>query len=166
VNDDDEPLPEVMELRPDRLKWVVIFLLAMGFVSIAIWLGQDMNALTRWGSGGFFALCGLIAVPQMIGVGARLRLDAEGFTCSTLFRSFRRTWAECSVFAPVRIGLTSMVGFSTQTDEARHPGGAAVARSLTGHSGALPDTFGMSADDLSDLMNLFRLRALAAKDTP
>ena len=162
----DEALPEVMELRPARLKWVMIFLISASFVAISVWLGDEMDALTRWGSGGFFALCGLIAVPQMIGVGARLQLDREGFTCTTLFKSFRRTWVECSEFAPARVGPNLMVGFSTLTDETNHPRGAALARALTGVSGALPDTFGMAADELAELMNLFRQRALAAKDTP
>lgn len=162
----DEALPEAIELRPGRVKWVMIFLISAGFVAIAIWLGDEMEPLTRWGSGGFFALCGLIAVPQMIGVGARLRLDREGFTCTTLFKSFRRTWVECSEFAPARVGPNLMVGFSTATDETNHPRGAALSRALTGISGALPDTFGMAADELAELMNIFRQRALAAKDTP
>ena len=69
-------------------------------------------------------------------------------------------------FAPARVGPNLMVGFSTSTDETNHPRGAALARALTGVSGALPDTFGMAADELAELMNLFRQRALAAKDTP
>ena len=38
---------------------------------------------------------------------------------------------------------------------------AKVSTTLTrGHSGALGDTFGMKAQDLADLMNAFRNRAL------
>ena len=37
---------------------------------------------------------------------------------------------------------------------------AAANRALIGASGMLPDTFGLTSDDLSDLMNRFRARAL------
>jgi hypothetical protein len=157
---DCDPLPETLELRPARFKWLIIFLISVTFVSIAVFLGPDDEPLTRWGAGGFFALCGLIALPQMIGVGSSLSLDRDGFTCRTLFRSFRRRWVDCSEFAPAWVGPNQMVGFSTASDEAMHPRLAAVARGLTGTAGALPDTYGHSADDLADVMNRFRKRAL------
>jgi hypothetical protein len=101
----------------------------------------------------------------MIGVGSGLSLDRDGFTCRSLFRSFRRRWTDCSPFAPARVGPNLMVGFSTASDEAMHPRLAAVARGLTGTAGALPDTYGVSADELSDLMNRFRARALSLMET-
>jgi hypothetical protein len=157
---DGDPLPDSLALKPRRLKWLAIFLIALGFVSIAVFLGDDMDPLARWGSGGFFALCAAITVPQFIGVGSKLELDPKGFKCASLFKSFRREWADCSEFSPVRIGPNMMVGFSTGQDETAHPRGAAFARALTGTSGALPDTYGVSADELADLMNRFRARAL------
>jgi hypothetical protein len=101
----------------------------------------------------------------MIGVGSRLSLDREGFTCRTLFRSFRRRWVDCTEFAPAWVGPRLMVGFSTASDEAVHPRLAAVARGLTGAAGALPDTYGVSAYDLADTMNRFRDRALGLMET-
>jgi hypothetical protein len=162
---DGDPLPETLELRPARLKWLIIFLISAGFVSIAIVVGDTMPTWQRFACGGFFALCGLIATPQMIGVGAGLSLDREGFTCRTLFRSFRRRWVDCTEFTPVRVGFNAMVGFSTASDEAMHPRLAAAARGLTGAAGALPDTYGVSADDLADTMNRFRDRALGLMET-
>jgi hypothetical protein len=162
---DGDPLPDTLELRPARLKWLLIFLISAGFVSIAVFLGPDSEPLTRWGAGGFFALCGLIAIPQFIGVGSSLSLDREGFTCRTWFSSFRRRWADCTEFAPARVGFNTMVGFSTASDEAMHPRLAAVARGLTGTAGALPDTYGVSAADLADTMNRFRDRALGLMET-
>jgi hypothetical protein len=98
----------------------------------------------------------------MFGVGSSLALDGKGFVCRTLFRSFRREWRECSAFYPVRVGFRQFVGFSTQQDEIAHPHLAAANRAMIGASGMLPDTFGLSADGLADLMNRFRSRALAA----
>jgi hypothetical protein len=163
---DGDPLPERMELKPARLKWLIVLLISLGFVAIAVWVGDGMPLWQRLASGGFFALCAVIAFPQMIGVGARLSLDMEGFTCQTLGRSFRRTWVECSLFTPVRAGGRDMVGFSTAQDECAHPRMAGVARAVIGQAGALPDTFGMSAVDLCDLMNRFRARAQARTKAP
>ncbi|MFT3726131.1 MAG: hypothetical protein QM773_21400 [Hyphomonadaceae bacterium] len=158
---DGDPLPDAMELRPDRLRWLVVFLICAGFVAIALWLGPEKDPLLFWGGGGFFLLGALIAVPSMLGVGSNLKLDRKGFACRTLFRTFRREWRDCSVFYPVRIGMRKFVGFSTPQDEAAHPGLSSFNRTTVGASGMLPDTFGLSADGLADLLNRFRERALA-----
>lgn len=156
---DGDPLPDAMTLKPDRLRWLLVFLIAAGFVGLAIWIGPSKPELF-YGAGGFFLLCALVAAPLMFGVGSNLVLDCEGFTCRTLFRSFRREWRECSAFYPVSMGLRKFVGFSTQQDEAAHPNLAGANRAMIGASGMLPDTFGLSADGLADLLNRFRARAL------
>lgn len=164
VDADGDTLPDSLVLKPDRLRWLVVFLISAGFVGVAVWLGPDEDPMIFWGAGGFFLVCALIAAPLMFGVGSSLTLDRDGFSCRTLFRTFRRKWRECSAFYPVSAGMRKFVGFSTQLDEAAHPNMAAVSRALVGASGMLPDTFGYSADGLSDLMNRFRARALGLND--
>jgi len=151
-------LPERIELKPGRLKWLGIFAISAGFVAIAAFVGPD-EPVVFWGSGGFFLVCAIVAATQMIGVGAKLVLDSDGFTCTTLFRSFRRTWVECSEFYPVRVGGNAMVGFASETDQAKRL--AAVSEAIAGTQAALPDTFGFSAEELADVMNRFRARAIA-----
>jgi hypothetical protein len=160
VDVDGDPLPDSLTLKPDRLRWLFVFLISAGFVGIALWLGPTQDPVLFWGGGGFFVFCALVAAPLMFGVGARLTLDREGFTCRTLFRTFRREWRECTFFHPVSTGMRKYVGFSTAQDEAAHPNVAAANRAVIGASGMLPDTFGMTAEDLSDLMNTYRGRAL------
>ena len=161
---DGDPLPDSMMLKPDRLRWLVIFLISAGFVAIAAWLGPNENPALFYGAGGFFLLCALVAAPLMFGIGSSLTLDRDGFSCKTLFRTFRREWLECSVFYPVSTGMRKFVGFSTAQDEGAHPNMAAANRALIGSSGMLPDTFGHSAEELSDLMNRFRARSLGLND--
>ena len=157
---DGDPLPDTMMLKPDRLRWLVVFLSCAAFVAIAVWLGPEREPVVFWGAGGFFLLCALIATPLMFGVGSSLTLDREGFSCRTLFRTFRREWRQCSAFYPVSTGLRKFVGFTTEQDEAAHPKLAAANRAMSGASGMLPDTFGLDAEGLSDLLNRFRARAL------
>ena len=158
---DGDPLPDSLTLKPDRLRWLIVFLISVGFVAIAVWLGPNEDPMLFYGAGGFFLVCALIAAPLMFGVGSSLTLDLDGFSCRTLFRAFRREWRECSEFYPISTGFRKFVGFSTAQDEAAHPGMAAANRALIGATGMLPDTFGYSADELSDLMNRFRARALS-----
>jgi len=156
---DEKLLPDSLTLKPNRLRWLMVFLIAAGFVAIAAWIGPD-DPVLFYGAGGFFVLCALIAAPLMFGVGASLKLGRQGFSCRTLFRTFRREWRECSPFYPVSTGLQTHVGFSTQQDEAAHPGLAAANRAFIGASGMLPENFGLNAEELADLMNAFRARAL------
>ncbi|MEP7209610.1 MAG: hypothetical protein ABI740_02130 [Alphaproteobacteria bacterium] len=162
---DGDPLPETLQLRPARLKWLIIFLISAGFVAAAVWLGPGDEPLTIWASGGFFALCAIIALPQMLGVGARLTLDLDGFTCKTLLNSFRCKWRDCGEFGVVSQGLRSVVGFDLMTAEAASPRLATIARGLTGYSGGLADNYGISPHNLADLMNRFRARALGLMET-
>lgn len=163
VDADGDPLPESMALKPDRLRWLIVFLISAGFVAVAVWIGPP-DPMLFYGAGGFFLLCALVAAPLMFGVGSSLTLDRDGFACKTLFRTFRREWSECSVFYPVSTGMRKFVGFSTARDEAANPRLAALNRGMIGASGMLPDTFGYSADGLSDLMNRFRARALGLNE--
>ena len=156
---DGDPLPETMTLKPDRLRWLLVFLISAGFVATAVWIGPS-DPMLFYGAGGFFLLCALVAAPLMFGVGSRLTLDRDGFACSTLFRTFRRDWRACSAFYPVSAGLRTYVGFSAEQDAAAYPRMAAANRALIGATCMLPDTYGLSADALADLMNRFRARAL------
>ena len=116
----------------------------------------------RPAGGRFVTLCAVIALSTMIGVGARLSLDAAGFTCRTPGRRFHCCWVECSAFTPVLPGGRPVVGFSTAQDECAHPKLAGVALAIIGQAGALTDTFGFSADDLADLIHRFGGSPLAS----
>ncbi len=161
LDTDGDPLPDRIDFKPGRAKWLGVFLICAGFVAIALWVGPDEDPTVFYGAGGFFLLCALIALPQMIGVGASLTLDRDGFTCRTLFKSFSRKWIECSPFATGRIYMNTLVTFETAQDVAAHPNLAEVSRSIVGAAGVLPDTYGVSAHELADVMNAFRARALS-----
>ncbi len=156
---DGDLLADKMTLKPDRLRWLLIFLISAGFVAIATWIGPSDPALF-YGAGGFFLLCALVAATQMIGIGSSLTLDREGFTCRTLLRTFRRKWVDCSPFITTRTPGQAMAGFSTSEDERSHPRLSGASRAIIGASAALPETYGLALDELVDLLNRFRARAL------
>jgi hypothetical protein len=156
-----DQLPNRLELRPGPLKWGAVLAISLGFVGLAAFVGPS-EPVVFYGSGGFFLLCGVTALTQMFGGGSRLVLERDGFTCVTPFRSWGRRWSDVSEFRPLRVSpFNVLVGFDSRSDLAAHPAGSAAAVWLTGATGGLPDTYGMSAKKLTELMNRFRERALA-----
>lgn len=151
-------LPNKMTLKPSKLKWAVMLLIAVGFVAAFVFvIPRDDDPTMWWLSVVFFSICALASLPGVFGVGG-LALDQEGFTIMHWGSNTRRTWRECSEFSVLRMRGGRFVGFSSETDASKAAAG--LARSLVGETGMLPDKYGMSAKALAELMNRFRARAL------
>jgi len=73
-----------------------------------------------------------------------------------------RDLASCSEFSVWRHGSISMVVFDHPLDDASP--NAAANRALTGRTGSLPHRFGVNAEELAQLMNMARTRALGRTD--
>lgn len=155
-----EVLPETVTLRAGRLKWAMVGLIGLVFTLAAVLL-PNMELPMKLLTGGFFGLVTVLSVPGLFGWRTSLKLDRTGFTCETLFRTWRRAWTDCSMFTPIAIGMNTFVGFSTVSDETKHPGWAAASRFVSGTSGMLPENYGMPPAKLADLMNRFRERAFS-----
>ena len=99
----------------------------------------------------------------------RLELDDSGFSTVDPFgRRSRVEWRDCGPFRAKRPDLdlsyrAPMQVFYDTKESDRHPL-ALVAQVVAGGSAALPDTYGMSAAALADLMN--RYRAATGHDVP
>lgn len=158
-----EPLPETMSLKANRKQWAIVAMIGLPFLLVAIFAPAEwwIAPLARWLIIGFFSLLTLTALPGAFGWRQQLDLGRDGFSCVTLFSTWRRRWADCTEFAPIIVGSTQYVGFTNARDERRYPWMAFAAWMTTGSSGMLPDNYGYSARELSDLMNAFRVRAMA-----
>ena len=107
-----------------------------------------------------------ISIVQMLPGASSLRLETVGFTMRTLFRDSSYGWGQVTEFGVVEIkqgGMTAhrMVGFNFVGKDAASTGGRKLSRALAGYEGALPDTYGMKAQKLADLMNACRERFIA-----
>jgi len=100
------------------------------------------------------------AVAMLPGAGA-LTLDAEGFEARNLFRRHRSRWQDTSGFQAARIppAQQKLVVYDDVTQSAKTL--AQINVGIVGRNAALPDTYGLSADDLAQLMAQWRERALA-----
>jgi len=153
-------LPKEIVLKASPLKWIgMLFLCAVLVWGGFLVLADGENKLAAWIC---FLLFGVVGIPvsliQLIKP-ARLTLSENGFEQVMMGRTLKCNWEDVSDFGIFRVKRTKFVSFSNSQDEGKLL--AQVSATLTrGHSGALGDTFGMKAEDLADLMNAFRHRAL------
>ena len=108
-----------LKLRPRRTKLLVLTGVAAAFCAIGLLMIRDGDS-RGWFCLGFFSLCALIFLVQLVPGASYLKLDARGLTVRSLFRSTSYTWSEIVAFAPGRVGgnpgvvfnLTPEVGMS------------------------------------------------------
>ena len=108
----------------------------------------------------FFGACSLIAGLQLV-FPPVLVLTADGYTTRSFGRSVTRSWADVESFIPVRAG-GGMVGIRLDRVITARSALRALVSDIAGYDGgALPDTYGMKASELANLMNEWRARAVA-----
>lgn len=155
-----EPLPETMLLKPSRLKWGLIGLGGLVFAGLGVWLVIRGEGYLAWGCALFGLLIALIGVAHIASNTIGLHLSREGFEVRGLLgRNWHERWLDCSAFVVGTISHNKMVMFERAQDQGKVA--TTVLQGLAGASAALPDTYGMKAHDLADLLNTWRARALA-----
>jgi hypothetical protein len=152
--------PGPMLLRPSSRKWSLILLASAGFAVSFVLLIRTMQ-LEAWFAGvlwffaAFFAAGTVAATVQLLPGASELTLNATGFEVVRFFRRQRTDWQDASRFTPVAIPPydVPLVAY----DDANAQTGTS---SITGRTATLPDTYGLSADDLASLMGRWRDRAI------
>ena len=150
--------PGPVVLARSRRKWLLVLGGCLAFVAIGLWVRYS-DPLSAWLAIGFFGLGALVAALMLLPGAGSLLLDPDGFEITTLFRRHRSRWVDVSEFEVVRMppSRLKMVVF----DDARTKDSAMAKRnkSLVGRSGGLSDNYGLSHDDLAEVMNEWRVRA-------
>jgi hypothetical protein len=144
-------------LRGGRLHWVAIAIVSLTFAAAGLYaVAQDERR--GFAVAGFFGLTALLALAMLVYGHASLRLTEDGFVVGRLWRDAAYRWAGVSAFKIVSIRGSRRVAFDVTGD---HGMLASLARKQFGVSAVLPDTYGMKAEDLTDLLNAWRTAALA-----
>jgi hypothetical protein len=158
-------------LRPSRLKWLLVLAISFTFVGAGLtallWPSppgapQKEDAWVMWVGVGFFGLCAVASALQFLPQSSCLRLGAEGFTIRSLFREQTYRWEDVDTFGVTLVGLNRMVGFNFAPHFRRAERLRGVSAALAGFEGALPDTYGLKAEELAYLMNEYKYRHEAA----
>jgi hypothetical protein len=89
---------------------------------------------------------------------AALTLDATGFEVTSFYRRSRARWQDATGF--IAAGIPPARLRFVLFNDAGHTGTLSrINAAFAGRNGALPDTYGLRADDLAQLMAQWRERA-------
>jgi hypothetical protein len=166
VSDSFDPLPEQVSLPLAGAgggwggRTLPSLMLALGVMLVVAGGFTQVFGAARMPAAATGMVLGVAAVLVMSGFGAaRLMLDQDGFIYSVGSKSWRRRWADCK---SIKVRSTGDLVSITWTQP--RPMMAPMNARPTSEE-ALPVLFGLKPRELVELMNLFRQRALAAKDT-
>ncbi len=162
---------ESLKLLPSRRKWlflaVVSILLAFGFVVMyAYGRTQNPSGDGLFLVGGFVVLF-LIGASLCFMMGSPdrnyLLLSPTGFTVRSILKSSDFRWAEVEEFHTISVkGMTKVVYSLSPQGKLRFTESAwrKLNKALGGGEESLPDTYGMNAASLADLMNQRKKKAV------
>ncbi len=151
--------------------WTWTFAIILGLVMVALASREadssgilDLLASGLFTSGGMMIVVGLVYT--LPGTNA-LEIAEEGFSYRAGWRKVFCRWEQCSEFSPVKKTRFGVVANELVTFDSDNPAvqSKSVAKT-TGRNAALPDTFGLSAQDLAKNMNHFRQMQLNRLQKP
>jgi hypothetical protein len=143
----------------------MLLVVSVGFVGIGIGLLHVSLWMASF-SIAFFGICGVCAMVTLLPGATHLRLHNEGFEVRNMFRTVRVNWSDIGDIGVMRVGPNQMVGFNFAPGCSRLQKGRALVRAVGGWEGALPETYGMSAAALAELLNTYRTHAAEAAQHP
>jgi hypothetical protein len=157
--------PGPVTLHRSRLKFTAVLVGSLAFVVLGIFMLQDDSFTTLglvkvWLCIGFFGFCSLAAAVMLLPGAGSLTLDADGVTWVSFYRQSHLPWERIGNFAvgqytPPRGPTLRFVGF----DDAGRPADNMTSRRI-GYNSEMPDTYGLSHEQLASLLNQWRARAM------
>jgi hypothetical protein len=143
---------EPLVLRPSKGQQLKLVGLCLAFVAAGAFLMTAGELV--WGAAGvgFFGLGAIVLGTMLLPGASHLRLERQGFEVRSLFRGAHYRWSDVREFRPVAMppsGLT-LVGFDFSPNV--RPAAAWLSSSVAGAEGCLPDTYGLSPEDLASVM--------------
>lgn len=147
----------MLQLKTSPWRHLGLLVISLVFVAIGILMVRDGEGI-GWFVLGFFGLCALAFAVQMLPGASRLRLDRDGFTVTSLFRSSTVRWSEVSRFFVAQVGGRAMVCWDYAGAVPRSTASRRLSRTLAGVEAGLPDTYGLNAEALAELLEDWRQR--------
>lgn len=143
-------------LKPSKIKTIILTVISAGFVGLGISL-LEKNMLIGILNIVFFGICLLIFIINLIPNSAYLKIDERGIEMKNLFRVTFIPWQAVSGFRTKSIFINKMVVFDLDQK-------LLESVNMKSKTGAFPDTYGMSAKKLADLLNGYKSELDAEND--
>src|ERR1700676_1257387 len=145
--------PGPIILRSSRKKWLRVTIGAGCFTVVSGLLGFGGDIIGILGTA-FFGICTLVGVITLLPGASWLRLDEKGFEFTRFFRTTRFHWSDVGDFGVWTFRSNNLVVF--KATKPRLSILEKINTALSGRNGYLPDTYGMAAEDLVQLMTAWR----------
>lgn len=148
---------DVLRLKTRSGSMLALFFVCASFVAMggfAVSQGKDLG----WLAVAFFGFGCFIAAVSLLPGSSYLELRPDGMQMSTLYRKWLVRWRDVDSFFPVMTNGQKTVGWLYNDQYRVQAIINKVSMRLTGADAGLPDTYGLTAEALSDLLNEWRLR--------
>ncbi len=137
---------------------MALVLLGSGiFVAAGIWL-LPREPVIAVSCIVFFGLGVIVGALGLHPRSSYLTLNEQGLLFASLFRKHFVAWSSVQSFEPVTIHLNKMVGWNYSPEFRESAGLRRVSSALAGVEAGLPDTYGMPAEKLSEILNELRVK--------
>ncbi|WP_312900679.1 STM3941 family protein [Chryseobacterium taichungense] len=136
-------------LKPGKVKSSILLMISIGFVILGISL-LDKNKLIAILNIVFFGMCFVVFLLNLIPGSSYLKIDEKGIEMKNLFRVTFIPWQTVNTFETKWIAFNKLVVFDLNK--------ALVGNKTKLRQGGLPDTYGMSATKLAELLNEYKAK--------
>jgi hypothetical protein len=137
-------------LKPGKIKSVLFILISTTFIVLGITL-LDKNMFIAVLNIVFFGICLLIFAINFVPNASYLKIDERGIEMKNLFRTTFIPWQAVSGFKTKYIFINKMVTFDIDEKLLENS-------KMKSKTGAFPDTYGMSAKNLAELLNEYKAK--------
>ena len=139
-------------LYPNRVR-TVLLLLGSAVLVVGSALIVRHGDATGYFCGGFFVLCMLVFGLQLHPRATYLHLTTEGFTYGSLFRAYSVRWTDVREFGVIVIHRRGLVAWNFVPGNERAGKMRRFNQAFSGYEAALPNTYGIKAQELADGLN-------------
>lgn len=152
-------MADVLTLRPRNWTAWLTFLTCVLFAIGGVWMILGGAGAKGWFAAIVFGVGALIGAVMVLPGNSHLRLTREGFEVKSLYKSNLTPWEAAGAFWPGRIGLRDSVLYDFADGKDMYV--RDLGKHIAGAHGAFPDTYGLKAEALAELMNAWCAWALA-----
>lgn len=144
-------------LRPKKSSAIWLLLGCSLFVGIGLWIAIQKDWIGYF-CAGFFAMGILLAIVQLLPGSTYLEITEDGLSFANMFRVTKIVWSDIDQFfvvtlKPNGMAVHKLVGFNFVPSYDRSKIGRRISTVVAGCEGALPNTYGKTAEELAECLN-------------
>ncbi|MNU12124.1 hypothetical protein D3C71_01460 [compost metagenome] len=139
-----------LTLKPGKTKSTILILISAALVVLGISL-LEKNMMIAVLNIVFFGICLAVFIINLFPNASYLKIDERGIEMKNLFKTTFIHWQAVSGFKTKFIFVNKLVTFTI--DEK-----LLESSKMKGKTGAFPDTYGMSAKNLANLLNEYKAK--------